>query len=163
MLCRVAVIALTATALASTASGQVTTQRSVSAEFAADLAREALGQCKAKGHNVSVAVVDQAGMLKAFVRGDGAGLATVEVAQRKAYTAAAFGIPSSALAQAASQPGSAPANIPYLPNMFVVAGGVPLKVDNQTVGAVGMSGAPGGQADVECIEAALAKLGPRLK
>jgi uncharacterized protein GlcG (DUF336 family) len=160
---KVAILATSAWAFATAAAAQVGSHRSLSSDVAADLARETVSQCKAKGHSVSVAVVDGSGVLKAFLRGEGASLATIEVSQRKAFTSAAFGAPTAALADAAAKGVGAAPQIPHLPGMFLVPGGVPIRVDTQLAGAVGASGAPGGHLDVECIEAAIAKLSARLK
>lgn len=149
-------------ALAGAAGAQTLPARTLSAALAADLARETVDQCHANGFAVTVTVVDAGGALKAFLRGDGTSLATVEVSQLKAHTAVSFGVPSSVLAQAAANGGGA-ANLVHVPGMFVVPGGLPIKVGDQLAGAIGVSGAPGGEKDEACAVAALAKFADRLK
>lgn len=151
-----------ALAAAAPAAAQVISQKTISAALAMDLARDTVAECQAKGFNVSAAVLDSSGVLKAFVRGDGARLSTVEVSRLKANTAAGLAIPTAALAGAVAKGGDA-ANIVHLPGVFAAPGGVPIMADGQMVGAIGVSGGPGGAADEACVQAAMGKLASRLK
>jgi uncharacterized protein GlcG (DUF336 family) len=136
------------------------TQKVLTIDIAQTLAHEAMLKCRADGYKVSVMVVDNANGLKAFVRDDGARVATVEVARMKGNSVMAFG-------RASGPPPNAPAGQPVpppiLPGTINAMGGVPIKVGDDLVGAISVSGAPGGEKDVACAEAALAKVADKLK
>ena len=129
-------------------------------DLAQTIAQEALAKCRADGYKVSVTVVDHANMLKAFLRDDGSNNVTVEVGRMKTNFVMAYGRPS-----------GPPANLlrarrfrlPPVPNIIYAEGGVPIKVGNQLIGAVSVSGAPGGDKDAACANAALAKVADKLK
>jgi uncharacterized protein GlcG (DUF336 family) len=136
------------------------TQKMLTVDVAHTLAQEALMKCRADGYKVSVTVVDSANMLKAFLRDDGAPMATVEVGRMKTNSVMAFGRASGPPPNLA--PGQ-PAPPPILPGTINAMGGLPIKAGDQLVGAISVSGAPGGDKDVVCAEAALAKVADRLK
>jgi uncharacterized protein GlcG (DUF336 family) len=148
-----AVLAVFAVALSWNASAQgLPSQKLLTADVAQTIAQEAMAACRANGYKVSVRVVDSGNVLKAFLRDDGAALATVTLSEMKANSAMAFGRP----------PGT-PAPPPVLPGTISAMGGVPIKVDNQLIGAVAVAGAPGGDKDAACANAALAKVADKLK
>jgi len=136
------------------------TQKILTIDVAQTIAHEAMAQCRANGYKVTVTVVDGANVLKAFLRDDGASMATVEVGRMKANSVMAFGRPSGPPANLA--PG-APVPAPVLPGTINAMGGVPIKVGDQLIGAVSVSGAPGGDKDAACANAALAKVADKLK
>jgi uncharacterized protein GlcG (DUF336 family) len=136
------------------------TQKVLTIDVAQAIAQEAMLRCRADGYKVSVRVVDGANNLKAFLRDDGASMATLEVAQMKANTVVAFGRASG---PPANLPAGAPVPPPILPGTVNAMGGVPIKVGDQLVGAVAVSGAPGGDKDAACANAGLAKVADRLK
>jgi uncharacterized protein GlcG (DUF336 family) len=136
------------------------TQKVLTIDVAETIAQEAMAQCRANGYKVTVTVVDGANILKAFLRDDGAGMATVEVGRMKANSVMAFGRPSG---PPANLPPGTPAPPPVLPGTINAMGGVPIKVGNQLIGAVSVSGAPGGEKDAACANAALAKVADKLK
>jgi uncharacterized protein GlcG (DUF336 family) len=129
-------------------------------DVAQTIAQEAVAKCRADGYKVSVRVVDHANVEKAFLRDDGAGMATVQVATMKANTVMAFGRPSG---PPANLPAGAPVPAPVVPGTINAMGGVPIKVGDQVIGAVAVSGAPGGEKDAACANAALSKVEARLK
>ena len=129
-------------------------------DVAQTIAQEAMAKCRADGYKVSVRVVDSANIEKAFLRDDGAGMATVQVATMKANTVMAFGRPSG---PPANLPAGAPVPAPVVPGTINAMGGVPIKVGDQVIGAVSVSGAPGGEKDAACANAALSKVEARLK
>jgi uncharacterized protein GlcG (DUF336 family) len=135
-------------------------QKVLTLDVAQTIAHEALLACRAAGYKVTVTVVDHANILKAFLRDDGAGMATVEVGRMKANTVMAFGRPSG---PPPGQPAGTPAPPPVVPGTINAQGGVPIKVDNQLIGAVSVSGAPGGDKDAACANAALEKVADKLK
>lgn len=136
------------------------TQKVLTLDVAQTIAHEALMACRANGYKVTVTVVDGANILKALLRDDGAGMATVEVGRMKANTVMAFGRPSG---PPANLPPGTPAPPPVVPGTINAQGGVPIKVDGQLIGAVSVSGAPGGEKDAACANAALEKVAAKLK
>lgn len=148
-----AAAALIATASLAQAEA-VRTEKNMSLELANQIASAGVAACAANGHAVVVTVVDRAGVVRAVQRADNAGPHSLGSAERKAWTSASAKAPTSALMEAAQKnPGAA--NLVYLPGFLLLGGGVPVKVGNEVVGAVGISGAPGGHLDEKCAMAAL--------
>ena len=149
-------------AIGSAASAEELHERNISLATATELAQEGVAACSAKGYNVSVAVVDRAGLLRALLRADAAGPHTVGAAQAKAFTSASSRSPTSAIAKTVQEnPGAA--GVADIPGYLVLAGGVPIKNGDETIGAIGIGGAPGGNLDEECAVAALDKVKDKLK
>lgn len=146
--------ALTALAGTAMASG-TTTSTSISSSVAATLAQKAIAACSADGYIVSVSVVDNAGVLLSFIRADGAGPHTVKASQAKAYTSASSRNHTSGVSKAIQSNPDA-AGMSDIPDFLVLAGGVPIKIGNNTVGGIGVAGAPGGHLDEACATKALA-------
>lgn len=142
----------------SSAGAQVLTEHNVSVKMALTIAETALAEC---GARVSVAVVDRAGRLKVFLQGDGARPHNIELARRKAYTANTFGRTSIEWAKRTET------NVPgqrALTDVIPLQGGVPIKVGDDTIGGVGLSGAPkGGPQEEACGMAGIAKVADQLK
>jgi uncharacterized protein GlcG (DUF336 family) len=136
------------------------TMKVLTVDVAQTIAQEAMAKCRADGYKVSVRVVDHANIEKAFVRDDGAGMATVQVATMKANSVMAFGRPSG---PPPNLPAGAPVPAPVVPGTINAMGGVPIKVGDQVIGAVAVSGAPGGDKDAACANAALTKVSDKLK
>ena len=150
-----------AVAGASTALAQgLPSQKVLTIEVAQTIAQEAMASCRASGYKVTVTVVDSANMLKALLRDDGAGMATVEVGRMKANTVMAFGRASG---PPPNLPAGTPVPAPVVPGTINAMGGEPIKVGDQLIGAVAVSGAPGGDKDAACANAALAKVADKLK
>ena len=106
----------------------------------------AIGKAKEIGQPMNIAVVDAGTNLTAFVRMDGAWLGSIDIAINKAFTAKAFDISTLELGRN-SQPGDQFFGI-HISNhdrVMIFAGGIPIKVDGQIVGAVGVSGGSGEQ------------------
>lgn len=127
-------------------------------DLAQAIAQEAMAKCRADGYKISVRVVDHANIEKAFLRDDGAGMATVQVATMKANSVMAFGRPSG---PPANLPAGAPVPAPVVPGTINAMGGVPIKVGDQVIGAVAVSG--GGDKDAACANAALTRVADKLK
>ena len=137
---------------------QVLMQRDVSLRMALTIAETAIAEC---GINASVAVVDRAGRVRVLLQGDNANPHNMELARRKAYTARTFRQPSSAWAKRTE---TANAGQRMLEDVIPLGGGVPINVGEETVGGVGLSGAPGGQVKEEaCANAGIAKVADQLK
>jgi uncharacterized protein GlcG (DUF336 family) len=142
----------------SSGNTQVLTERDVSLRMALTIAETALEQC---GVKTSVAVVDRAGRLRVFLQGDGASPHNLELARRKAYTALTFRQTS---AEWATRTETTLSGQRMLADVIPLAGGVPIKVGEDTIGGVGLSGAPmGGAQEEACARAGIAKVADQLR
>jgi uncharacterized protein GlcG (DUF336 family) len=137
---------------------QVLTEHDVSVRMALTIAQTALDQC---GVKATVAVVDRTGRLRVFLQGDGASPHNIELARRKAYTALTFGRTSAEWAQRTE---TTLQGQRMLTDVIPLQGGVPIKVGDETIGGVGLSGAPmGGVQEEACAKAGIAKVADQLK
>ena len=150
----IALALLIACALPVQAQQGTYTLKAMTPETAQAAAMAALLHCRAQGHQVGVAVVDRSGVLQAFVRDRYAGAHTVEMATGKAWTAASFRIDTTALA-AETQPGKSMSGIRSHPRVLAAGGGLAIASGDALVGGIGVSGAPGGEADDACARAGL--------
>jgi uncharacterized protein GlcG (DUF336 family) len=149
-------------ALATSASAQgLLTERNLSAAMAFTIAQTALDTCVKNGFTVSVTVIDRAGLVKLQVRGDGASPHTMENSLRKAYTARTFRVSSAEFAKRMANDPVRAATV--LTNIVALAGALPIKVGDEVIGAVGVSGAPGGEKDEVCSQAGIDKVADQLK
>lgn len=130
------------------------TYKALSPELALDLARAVLADCRRRGYQVAVAVVDRFGVTQVMLRDRFAGPHTTGTASGKAWTAVSFRTNTTEL-HSISQPGAMQAGIRNLPGVVVIGGGVIVEAGGSLVGAVGVSGAPGGDADDACAKAGL--------
>src|SRR6478609_11466705 len=128
---------------------------SISYELAQKMVDAAVAKSRELGVSENVAILDDGGNLKAFGRMDGASIPTIEIAQNKAYTAL-FGVSTQDFFNFIKGDPSLLAGIPALPRVAAWGGGFPIKVNGEVVGAIGVSGAPAVQNDVDCARAALA-------
>jgi uncharacterized protein GlcG (DUF336 family) len=87
-----------------------------------------------------IAIVDPSGVLKLFRRMDGAALLSVGIAQDKAYTAVAFGMPSHEWHDFIKDDAPLLTGIVHTPRLVVFGGGYPIKVEGVVVGGIGVSG-----------------------
>jgi uncharacterized protein GlcG (DUF336 family) len=138
------------------------TVRQLTPESAAKATRAALDECRKRGYQVTVAVVDRGGVAQSLLRDRFAGPHTVQTAINKAYTAISFRTDTLELA-ANTQAGSASSGIRQIPNVVAVGGGVGIAAGGTTVGAIGVSGAPGGAADDACAKAGIAAIKDELE
>lgn len=148
------VAAALALPLAAMAQQGTFTTRSLTPETALTAARAALEQCRRNGHQAAVAVVDRSGLLQVLLRDRFAGAHTVDGAMNKAWTAASFRIPTTALA-ADTQPGRPMSGVRALPKVFAGGGGLVIEAGGSALGAIAVSGAPGGDADDQCAAAGI--------
>lgn len=123
-------------------------------ETALSAARAALEHCRKAGYQVAVAVVDRAGVPQVMLRDRFAGTHTVRVAIDKAWTAASFKIPTSTLAKE-TQAGMPMSGLRSHPRVLAIGGALPIESGGSLVGAIGVSGAPGGEADDACAAAGI--------
>src|SRR6476661_9101797 len=143
------------------AQDALVTYKSLSPELALDLARAALGECRKRGYQAAVAVVDRFGVTQVMLRDRFAGPHTPVTATGKAWTAATFRSSTSQLFTV-SQPGMMQAGIRNLPGAVIIAGGLVVESGGSLVGAIGVSGAPGGDADEACAKAGIEAIQSRL-
>ena len=130
-------------------------KHTISFELAQKMVTAAVAKAKELGVTENVAILDDGGNLKAFSRMDGAPIPTIEMAQNKAYTAL-LGISTQDFFNFIQGDPSLLAGIPTLARVAAWGGGFPIKVNGEVVGAIGVSGAPTVQNDVDCARAALA-------
>ncbi len=133
----------------------VVQKHSISSELAQKMVDKAVAKARELGVSENVAILDDGGNLKAFSRMDGAPVPTIEMAQNKAYTAL-LGVSTQDFFNFIQGDPSLLAGIPSLSRVAAWGGGFPIKVDGEVVGAIGVSGAPTVQNDVDCARAALA-------
>ena len=142
------------------AFAQLPVTKVLTMDVAESIAQGAMAKCRADGYKVTVLVVDAMNAPKAMIRDDGAAPSTAEVARMKATSTMLYNRPSGpATPPPAGQP-NPPATIPGTIN---AQGAVPIKVGEQTIGAVAVSGAPGGDKDAACANAGISKVADKLK
>ena len=154
---------LTLTLAAPFANAQaVRSEKNKSLELATQIAAASVAACAANGYAVTATVVDRAGSVRAVQRADNAGPHTLGASEQKAFTSASAKNTTLAMMEGA-QKNPAAANLVYIPGFLLVGGGVPVKVGNEVIGAVGVGGAPGGHLDEQCAMAGLDKVKDLLK
>jgi uncharacterized protein GlcG (DUF336 family) len=156
-----------AAAAAEHAAGLVTAQK-LSAALANELVGQAVAACAQKNIAVVAVVVDLDGVRQAMLRGDGAPIHSVDNAYYKAYSAASLTLSrkEESTKQVADRIAkNPPSKVPQtqLPNISYSQGGLTLMAGGKAIGALGVSGAPGGNIDEECGRAALDKIRDRMK
>ena len=156
-----AAFAVALTVCPAAAQDATVTYKSLSAELALDLARATLGDCQKRGFQVAVVVVDRFGVPQVMLRDRFAGAHTAPTAQGKAWTAASFRTGTTELS-AISQPGLPQAGLRNLPNVVMIGGGIVVEASGSMIGAVGVSGAPGGDMDDLCAKAGVAAIKDKL-
>jgi uncharacterized protein GlcG (DUF336 family) len=143
------------------AEDALVTHKTLSPATALELARAALADCQKRGYQVTVAVTDRFGVVQVLLRDRFAGAHTVTTAIGKAYTTASFRTNTHELVTG-TEPGSPQAGIRNLPGVVIVGGGVLVEASGALVGAVGVSGAPGGDADAACAKAGIEAIRDKL-
>ncbi len=140
----------------------VRTEKNMSLALANQIASATVASCSANGYNVTATVVDRGGEVRAMMRADQAGTHTLEASRLKAYTSASAKNSTLAMMEMAQKnPGAA--NLVHIPGFLLLGGGVPVKVGNDVIGAVGVGGAPGGHLDEKCALVALEQVADQLK
>jgi uncharacterized protein GlcG (DUF336 family) len=152
--------AVLALGLAGPASAQLVTHKDITAAMAITIAETAIATCKANGYNVSANVVGRNGEVIVAMRGDGTGPHTLENSMKKAYTSKAFRRSSGDFADGVKSYTAAQLR---LTNIVPARGALPIMVGEDAIGAVGVSGAPGGDKDEACAKAGIEKVAGELK
>ena len=161
MLHRFAAIAGATLLFALPARAQLLAHKDLSLATALTIATTAAETCKGQGYRVSVTVVGRTGEVVVQLRGDDASPHTIENSFRKAYTARTFRIPSGEFAQRVKE--NPTTGQVHLTNIIANQGALPIKAGDETIGAVGVSGSPGGEKDEVCAKAGIDKAADQLK
>jgi uncharacterized protein GlcG (DUF336 family) len=164
--CVVATIGLTLIAglltAPASADGLMATHR-IPAELANRMVGEAVASCAKQGYTETAVVVDADGVRQAVLRGDRAGSHTLDSANDKAYTAASFKNDTLALVERSKTVPGFAALFTQLPHLVLFGGGVPIKVGDEVIGAIGAAGAPGANLDDACARAGIDAVRDQLK
>jgi uncharacterized protein GlcG (DUF336 family) len=147
--------------VATSANAQVLVHKDISVAMATTIALTAIENCRGSGYNVSVHVVGRNGEVIVGMRNDKAGVNTYENSFKKAYTSRTFRIESGKFADNIGQTPVAPQLM--LANIVAARGALPIKIGEEVIGAVGVSGAPGGDKDEVCAQAGIDKVKDDLK
>lgn len=131
--------------------------RVLTPEAAQKAANAALAECRKAGYQVAVAVVDRFGVTQVLVRDRFAGAHTPGVAADKAWTAVSFRTDTTELAKL-TQPGSPQSGLRHVPRVAAFGGGLMIQGGGSLIAAIGVSGAPGGDADDACAKAGIAAI-----
>lgn len=136
--------------------------KTLSPDIALELANAALADCRQRGYQVAVAVVDRFGATQVMLRDRFAGPHTPATAAGKAWTAVSFRTSTTDLVPL-TQPGMPQAGVRNLPGAVVLGGGMLVEAGGSLLGAVGVSGAPGGEADDACAKAGIAAIQSKIE
>jgi uncharacterized protein GlcG (DUF336 family) len=148
--------------MGSVAQAQTLPAHRLPTALAVEAASETVAACAKQGYHETAQVVDADGVVIVTLRGDVAGAHTLDSAYYKAYTAASFKNDTLALAARAKGEDSIEP-LSKLPHVMFFGGGVPIKLGDETIGAIGASGAPLGKLDDGCARAGLDKIKDRLQ
>ena len=133
------------------------TQKSLTPAAALKVASATLKACRKAGYQAAVAVVDRGGNMQVMLRDRFAGAHTPEVSRKKAYTALSFRTNTVEMAKN-TKAGKDASGVRHIEGTLMLGGGVMIRAGGELVGAVGVSGAPGGQADEDCALAGIATI-----
>jgi uncharacterized protein GlcG (DUF336 family) len=153
---------LSVTVSTAAAAQGVVMQRNLSLPMAKSIAEATLAACKAKGFNTAAAVVDRAGQVIVLLRDEQATPQVLEMARRKAYTSRMFRIPSSEFQKRTADPTAGTAAQRDLADILALGGGMPIKVGDDTIGAVGSAGS-NLETDEACAKAGIDHVAHLLK
>ena len=154
-------VAASATVTSVRAEDAFVTYKTLSPETALNLAKAAMADCRKSGYQVAVAVVDRFGQTQVMLRDRYAGPHTAPTAVGKAWTATSFRTNTNDLV-GVTQPGMPQAAMRNLPGAVVLGGGLMVQSGGSLLGAIGVSGAPGGEADEACAKAGIAAIQDKL-
>jgi len=166
---RLAAACVLIAATVSAAFGQgLISKRRLSAALANEAVAVAVATCAKAGYAVTAIVVDTEGVRQAVLRGDGAVVHTLDSAYAKAYSAASLAVvrkdySTKAIFDRVSKNPSTTASLGNLPNITFTPGGITILAGTEPIGGIGVGGAPGGNFDDDCAQAAIDKIKDRMK
>lgn len=155
------VVGLTLLAAPARADDALVTSKSLSPELALDAAKAALSECRKQGFQVAVTVVDRSGLPQVMLRDRFAGAHTPSTATGKAWTAVSFKTGTGELANM-TKPGMPQSGLRDLPGVVILGGGLIVEAAGSLVAGIGVSGAPGGEADEACAKAGIEAIKDKL-
>lgn len=141
-------------------AADVVNVKGIGMELARDIASEAVVVCRKQGYHVTAVVVDRHGLLRVALRDDLAARFTLQIAEQKANAAVMSGIDSGAFR---SNRADIRPEMNHVDGILMMQGGVLINAGGYRIGAVGVSGAPGGERDEVCAKQALKKYQERLE
>ncbi|MDH5570547.1 MAG: heme-binding protein [Gammaproteobacteria bacterium] len=141
-------------------AGDVVNDKSIGMELARDIANETILACRKDGYHISAVVVDRFGLTRAVLRDDLASRFTLEIAERKANMTVMAWTDSG---QFKTARGDIRPELNHINGLIVMEGGIKIVASGYNIGAVGVSGAPGGDKDAACALKALEKLNERIE
>ena len=160
--CKMAIMTAGTLVGASTTWADTLPTHRILAALAVEAASETVAACAKQGYHETAAVLDADGATIVTLRGDGAGIHTLDSAHDKAYTSVSFKNDTLALAERAKGENSI-APLAKLPHVMFLGGGIVIKLNDEIIGAIGAAGAPGAKLDDDCARAGLDKIRDRLK
>ena len=168
LLCTATIGALAVVTMSAGFSQGLITKRRLSAALANEAVTVAVATCAKHGYAVTAIVVDMEGVRQAVLRGDGATVHTLDSAYAKAYSAASLApvrkdYSTKALFERISKNPSTTTSLGNLPYITFTPGGITLLAGTEPIGGIGVGGAPGGNFDDECAQAAIDKIKDRMK
>jgi uncharacterized protein GlcG (DUF336 family) len=161
-----AILALSCASIipARAADGGLKTTHELSLEMAQKIAAAAIAQCRSLGFHTTITVVDSAGLMKAFLRDDETGPHTINLSKAKAYTALTLASRfATSLEFATARNSTLGSPMTNIEGVVGIGGGVPIKYHGEVIGAVGSSGAVGGDKDEVCSKAGIDAVAGELK
>ena len=156
--CKMAIMTAGTLVGASTTWADTLPTHRIPAALAVEAASETVAACAKQGYHETAAVLDADGATIVTLRGDGAGIHTLDSAHDKAYTSVSFKNDTLALAEVAQL-----APLAKLPHVMFFGGGVVVRLGDEVIGSIGAAGAPGAKLDDGCAHAGLDKIRDRLK
>lgn len=134
-------------------------EKNIGMELARDLATESILACREQGFSVSAVVVDKHGNQRVALRDDFASKFTLQIAEEKANATVMSGLKSG---EFRAKRGDIRPELNHVNGVLMMVGGVPIISGGARIGAIGVSGAPGGEKDEACVMKALEKFEDRL-
>lgn len=140
-------------------AGDIVTDKSIGMSLARDIADETITACREDGYHISAVVVDRFGLVRAALRDDNASRFTLDIAERKANMTVMAWMDSGDFKNAREDIRQ---ELNHIPGLIVMEGGLKIVSGGFNIGAIGVSGAPGGDKDAACARTALKKLAERI-
>jgi uncharacterized protein GlcG (DUF336 family) len=140
-------------------AGDVVTVKTIGMELAVDIAKQAVLECRSKGYQVGAVVVDRSGLVRAAIRDDLAPRETLQISEKKANATIMSGVDSGTFVKSRQD---IVAEMNHVDGIIMLEGGIQIQAGGYRIGAVGVSGAPGGDKDAACARAAVKKFQERI-